>query len=59
MKPGSVNYRLAVTRAAVLKPCGLLPIATPPPPAYVESGVIHFGVPNMPGATPWTATQAP
>ncbi|NJN73893.1 MAG: alanine dehydrogenase [Limnothrix sp. RL_2_0] len=27
-------------------------------PTYLEEGVIHFGVPNMPGATPWTATQA-
>jgi alanine dehydrogenase len=27
-------------------------------PVYVESGVVHYGVPNMPGAVPWTATQA-
>ena len=27
-------------------------------PTYVEAGVVHFGVPNMPGAVPWTATQA-
>ncbi len=27
-------------------------------PTYVEEGVIHYGVPNMPGAVPWTATQA-
>jgi alanine dehydrogenase len=27
-------------------------------PTYVEEGVVHFGVPNMPGAVPWTATQA-
>lgn len=27
-------------------------------PTYVESGVVHYGVPNMPGAVPWTATQA-
>jgi alanine dehydrogenase len=24
----------------------------------VEAGVLHYGVPNMPGAVPWTATQA-
>ena len=24
----------------------------------MEAGVVHFGVPNMPGAVPWTATQA-
>ncbi|MEB3160454.1 MAG: alanine dehydrogenase [Synechocystis sp.] len=27
-------------------------------PSYVEAGVVHVGIPNMPGATPWTATQA-
>ncbi len=27
-------------------------------PIYVEAGVVHYGVPNMPGAVPWTATQA-
>ena len=27
-------------------------------PTYIEEGVVHYGVPNMPGAVPWTATQA-
>jgi alanine dehydrogenase len=27
-------------------------------PVYSEEGVLHYGVPNMPGAVPWTATQA-
>jgi alanine dehydrogenase len=27
-------------------------------PTYIESGVVHVGIPNMPGAVPWTATQA-
>jgi alanine dehydrogenase len=27
-------------------------------PTYIDEGVVHFGVPNMPGAVPWTATQA-
>lgn len=27
-------------------------------PVYVESGVLHYGVPNMPGAVPRTATEA-
>jgi len=27
-------------------------------PIYIEEGVVHYGVPNMPGAVPWTATQA-
>ena len=26
-------------------------------PVYTELGVVHYGVPNMPGAVPWTATQ--
>ncbi|WP_055074497.1 alanine dehydrogenase [Pseudanabaena sp. 'Roaring Creek'] len=27
-------------------------------PVYEEAGILHYGVPNMPGAVPWTATQA-
>ena len=27
-------------------------------PSYVEAGVVHVGIPNLPGAVPWTATQA-
>ena len=27
-------------------------------PVYVDSGVLHYGVPNMPGAVPRTATEA-
>lgn len=27
-------------------------------PVYVAEEVLHYGVPNMPGAVPWTATQA-
>ena len=27
-------------------------------PTYVEEGVIHYGVPNMPGAVPHTSTLA-
>jgi alanine dehydrogenase len=27
-------------------------------PTYTECGVVHYGVPNMPGAVPRTATQA-
>lgn len=27
-------------------------------PVYLEHDVIHCGVPNIPGAVPWTATQA-
>jgi alanine dehydrogenase len=27
-------------------------------PVYIEEDVVHYGVPNMPGAVPWTASQA-
>lgn len=27
-------------------------------PVYEAEGVLHYGVPNMPGAVPWSATQA-
>lgn len=26
-------------------------------PTYIEENVVHYGVPNMPGAVPWTVTQ--
>lgn len=55
MRPGSVIIDVAVDQGGC--------IATMRPtshshPTYVEAGVVHFGVPNMPGAVPWTATQA-
>ncbi|MEM8546439.1 MAG: alanine dehydrogenase, partial [Cyanobacteria bacterium P01_H01_bin.119] len=55
MKPGSVIIDVAVDQGgciATLRP------TSHSQPTYVESGVVHFGVPNMPGAVPWTATQA-
>jgi alanine dehydrogenase len=27
-------------------------------PTYTDAGIVHYGVPNMPGAVPWTSTQA-
>ena len=27
-------------------------------PVYIDEGVVHYGVPNMPGAVPWSSTQA-
>lgn len=55
MRPGSVIIDVAVDQGgciATLRP------TSHSQPTYVEAGVVHFGVPNMPGATPWTATQA-
>ncbi|PSB28144.1 alanine dehydrogenase [Stenomitos frigidus] len=55
MRPGSVIVDVAVDQGGC--------IATVRPtshsqPTYVEAGVVHYGVPNMPGAVPWTSTQA-
>ena len=55
MRPGSVIIDVAVDQGgciATLRP------TSHSQPTYVEQGVVHFGVPNMPGAVPWTATQA-
>jgi alanine dehydrogenase len=55
MNPGSVIVDVAVDQGGC--------IATSHPtchtnPTYVESKIVHYGVPNIPGAVPWTATQA-
>lgn len=55
MKPGSVIIDVAVDQGGCIE---TLRPTSHSKPTYVESGVVHFGVPNMPGAAPWTATQA-
>lgn len=55
MKPGSVIIDVAVDQGGCIE---TIRSTSHSEPTYVESGVVHFGVPNMPGATPWTATQA-
>lgn len=55
MVPHSVIVDVAVDQGgciATVKP------TTHSQPTYWEEGVLHYGVPNMPGAVPWTATQA-
>jgi alanine dehydrogenase len=55
MQPGSVIVDVAVDQG------GCIETGRPTShtnPVYTESGVVHYGVPNMPGAVPWTATQA-
>jgi alanine dehydrogenase len=55
MKPGAVIIDVAVDQG------GCIETSQPTShtnPIYLESGVVHYGVPNMPGAVPWTATQA-
>ena len=55
MRPGSVIVDVAVDQGGCIE---TLRPTSHSKPTYVESGVVHYGVPNMPGAVPWTATQA-
>lgn len=55
MRPGSVIIDVAVDQGGCVE---TLHPTSHSHPTYVEAGVVHFGVPNMPGAVPWTATQA-
>jgi alanine dehydrogenase len=55
MKPGSVIVDVAVDQGGCIE---TVRPTSHTNPVYVESGVVHYGVPNMPGAVPWTATQA-
>lgn len=55
MKPGSVIIDVAVDQGGCIE---TLRPTSHTNPVYLESGVVHYGVPNMPGAVPWTATQA-
>ena len=55
MRPGSVIVDVAVDQGGCIE---TLHPTSHTEPTYVEAGVVHYGVPNMPGAVPWTATQA-
>jgi alanine dehydrogenase len=55
MRPGSVIVDVAVDQGGCIE---TLHATSHTKPTYVEQGVVHYGVPNMPGAVPWTATQA-
>ncbi len=55
MRPGSVIVDVAVDQGGCIE---TLRPTSHSQPTYLEEGVVHFGVPNMPGAVPWTATQA-
>jgi alanine dehydrogenase len=55
MKPGAVMIDVAVDQGGCIE---TLRPTSHTNPVYIESGVVHYGVPNMPGAVPWTATQA-
>jgi len=55
MQPGAVIIDVAVDQGGCIE---TLRPTSHSDPTYMEAGVLHFGVPNMPGAVPWTATQA-
>lgn len=55
MRPRSVIVDVAVDQGGCVE---TLHPTSHTQPTYVEAGVVHYGVPNMPGAVPWTATQA-
>lgn len=55
MHPGAVIVDVAVDQGGCIE---TLRPTSHTNPTYVEEGVVHYGVPNMPGAVPWTATQA-
>jgi alanine dehydrogenase len=55
MRPGSVIVDVAVDQGGCIE---TLRATSHTAPVYTEEGVLHYGVPNMPGAVPWTATQA-
>ncbi len=55
MRPGSVIVDVAVDQGGCIE---TLHATSHTQPIYFEEGVVHYGVPNMPGAVPWTAAQA-
>jgi alanine dehydrogenase len=55
MSPGSVIVDVAVDQGGCVE---TVHPTSHTNPVYVEEGVVHYGVPNMPGAVPWTSTEA-
>lgn len=55
MGPGSVILDVAVDQGGCIE---TLHPTSHSAPTYVEAGVVHCGIPNLPGAVPHTATQA-
>jgi alanine dehydrogenase len=55
MVSGSVIVDVAVDQGGCIE---TLRVTSHSQPSYIEEGVVHVGIPNMPGAVPWTATQA-
>ncbi|MEK7303520.1 MAG: alanine dehydrogenase, partial [Pseudomonadota bacterium] len=55
MRPGAVIVDISVDQGGCIETIRPTDYKNP---TYVEEGVMHFGVTNMPGAVPRTATQA-
>lgn len=55
MSPGSVIIDVAVDQGGCIE---TLKPTSYSQPSYVEEGLVHVGIPNLPGAVPWTAAQA-
>lgn len=55
MAPGSVIVDVAVDQGGCIE---TIHPTSHSAPTYLEAGVLHYGVPNMPGAVPLTAAQA-
>jgi len=55
IRPGSVIVDVAVDQGGCIE---TVRPTSHSAPTYLEEGIVHYGVPNMPGAVPWTATQA-
>ncbi|MEL6438815.1 MAG: alanine dehydrogenase [Cyanobacteria bacterium J06621_8] len=55
MRPGAVIIDVAVDQGGCIE---TLHITSHTQPTYEVEGVIHCGIPNLPGAVSWTATQA-
>lgn len=55
MRPGSVIVDIAIDQGGCVE---TIHATTWEHPAYLEEGVVHVGVTNLPGAVPRTATQA-
>ncbi len=56
MKPGSVVVDIAIDQGGIFETSDQ--ITTHDDPTYVEYGVVHYAVANMPGAVPRTSTIA-
>lgn len=55
MKPGSVIVDVSVDQGDCIE---TIHSTTHSAPTYVEEGVLHYAVANIPGAVPWTSTRA-